>query len=1399
MGKILKWMAIGVCAILVLFAAGLIGGHVYLMTDAGSRRLLSLINTLYPGKITARQIEISLITQEASLSDATLKGPDGKTIIRTGNAYLKMDLLKLLNKDVVLETIRLSKPQGILTIDHDGWMNIETAFTEKNSTEVSPFNLYINDLAFEEGSLVFILPDGGELVSTKDLQFKMYGAFTNDTLIRLAIPSSRLTLTVAGRSLDLGSTSLSAAIFNDSIKDIRISSNKASSRLALTGSVKDMSRKAQLRFSLDLDADLADFRNDLGMRDAAEGKISGRIEAAGDYDNPSLSCSLAYGGGRLAGFKLGSTRLAGTMTDRVFSCRELTTNIASGNMRVTGSVDLRKVFPDGYFEGMKDADTLAYALSINGSSLNLPELPGLPAGLKGKLASRVNLEGKGIRPETLSLKGSFTARAEGLVVPGNTRIPDLSMEGRAEYAQDLLQLDPLVTKSDGAQLTARGKVNLASKVIDGTLNLDASDISRLLGRYGAAAKGSLSGQASVSGTLEQPVAEVSLKGEHCCYEDIAIGDIGMKGRLDQTGTFSVSECTVRNNTSAITASGSVGLFGDFPHLNPLLPVILEAHISSLSPHDFAPFVPVQGAFTGRIEARGSTSSISGDMSIDGKDVSISDIRIGAVTLQAMLKDGLFTVSSLDVGNGHSSFKAAGTAQVFKDHSAFVSDPGIDFRIQEGSLFLEDFLKDAKGLVSVTGDIRGTVRHPTGSAVMTGSNLSLGIQKFTGMNVEARLDGEKIWFEPVTLEVSPDRRIDGKGWVSMKGEYSLSASSTGIPLETLDLFREHNGFRGTAVVDISGEGTLEHPNISGKVFINNIFLKDQPFKDCLFSFHLLDRNITFEGSLNFNVQGSYDIGSGKYQVYTKFEETDLGPYFIIAGKPLLNGTLTGTLSAAGDIADFKTSIVEADFSKVDISLKGKNLVLAKHLAGSYYQGALSIPRTHITLGENGWFDLAGSGRLKDSLVLDAEGTLPVEVIASFMEELADGTGFIHFSTHIKPKDAHLDITSLITLDQLGYTIPYNGQRVHDTNGKIRWANNEISIDGITGQLDSGTFEAGGSALLEGFTPRKMELYLQARALPVVIPDTMDLTLDSEASFDAADGKSLLRSEVFILDGTYYKDVKVNLFTGVIERIIPPRRMERQQGVSMPWPFLENMALDITIQRRGDIKVENNIAELDLNPDLKIGGTLQEPIVTGRIAVTDGTVTFQRNEFTVSRGVIDFINPYKTEASVDIKGETKVRTWTIDLAVEGELDNLKFELSSTPAEEPADILSLLVVGKTSRELSQNQTGLTVSPSSMLAELMTNTYGEQVRKATSLDILKLESSEFATTGKGGDNLKLTLGKEFSQRMTIKYEMETQNTETIQRGIAEYKILENLLINGYQGSNGIFGADVQFKYEFR
>jgi autotransporter translocation and assembly factor TamB len=1398
MKKILKWILISLASVLLLILVTLAGAHLYLATDTGGRRLLSFINTLYPGKITGSSVEVSLLSQQASLTDFVLKGPDGEIIVRAKQASLEIDLPALLKYELILKNIYATRAECTLSLDEENYLNIEKAFVEPGP-EASPWNVYLRNLTLEDGSLSFFLADGEELVRGKEVKFRMDAAFTNDTVLKMAVPSSQVALNIAGKTVDLGSSSLSATIFNDNVRDIRVAGSRASSRLFLTGSVTGISGKAQLHLAGRLDAELADFAEGLGITGETKGRLSGTIDMKGDYDNPGASCNLAYGGGTLAGYPVGRATLAGTVNDRVFTCSGLRTDFASGTLDITGDVNLKKVFPKGYFEGEMHGDAAAYALSVRGKGLNIPEMPGMPRDMKGRLDARTNVEGTGLKEDTLSLRGSFSAGIHGLTIPGSTALPELALEGTASYSGGSILFDPVKARTTGAMLSYTGSVQTGSGSINGSLVLDAPEIKTLLQSFGIPARGSLTGRADLSGTLERPAADISLAGEGCGYQDVVLGSIAMKGTLDGTGSLTVRECTVTNQASAVTVSGVLGLFRDFPSPDPDLPMNIKASFSRLSPHNFIPDLSLTGAFTGSVSVEGNVSSLSGTMDLEGEKVTYEGIALGSVQGKAVLGNGMLTVPSLAVQNGSSSFRASGSSRVLQNHSAPVKDPEIQVTIQEGKLFLEDFAAHARGLVELSGSLQGTLGHPTGILALSGNNLFLGPQKFSRLDITARPDGERVLLEPVSLEVTPGQKVNGTGWMAVNGDYSFSLSSTGLTLESLHLYQGIEGVRGNVFLELSGDGNLKHPKMAGRISVRDIFFKDRPFRDSTLSFHLIDSRITYEGSLNFNLQGSYDLDTDQYQSYAKFDETDMDPYFILMGKPLLSGTLTGTLSAAGILGKPDGSVVEADFSKVDISFRGKNLLMADKVTGSYLNGILSIPRTHIMLGERGSLDLTGSGDPKKNLVLNAEGIVPMEVIGSFFEEFADSAGFIGFSAHMRPINSRPELVALVSLDDVAYTVSYNGQRVTGINGKIRIENNRITIEEMKGKLDAGSFEMGGAALVKDFTiPTEMELYARAKDLPFSIPDTMDVTLDAEASFDLKDGNSVLRAEVMLLEGTYYKDVNVNLLTGVMEQLIPLQRRQQQQqaGVSLP-PFLQKTVLDVSIERRGEVQVDNNIAQLNINPDLEVGGTLNQPIVNGRVAVTDGIVTFQNNEFTVTRGIIDFLNPYRTEPTVDIRGETKVRTWTIDLTISGKLDNLEFELSSTPSEEPSDILSLLIVGKTTREMTQDQTGVTVSPSSMLAELVTGTYGEKVKKVTSLDVLKFESSQFATTG--GESLKLTLGKELSPRLSVTYSMETRDTETVQMGVAEYKLLENLLIRGSQGSNGIFGVDMQYRREFR
>jgi hypothetical protein len=64
--------------------------------------------------------------------------------------------------------------------------------------------------------------------------------------------------------------------------------------------------------------------------------------------------------------------------------------------------------------------------------------------------------------------------------------------------------------------------------------------------------------------------------------------------------------------------------------------------------------------------------------------------------------------------------------------------------------------------------------------------------------------------------------------------------------------------------------------------------------------------------------------------------------------------------------------------------------------------------------------------------------------------------------------------------------------------------------------------------------------------------------------------------------------------------------------------------------------------------------------------------------------------------------------------------------------------------------------------------------------------------------DRVQVTVGKKLSQRLTVKYEVESGSEELVQRAVSEYRFLEHLLASGFQDSAGGYGGELVFRIEF-
>jgi translocation and assembly module TamB len=302
------------------------------------------------------------------------------------------------------------------------------------------------------------------------------------------------------------------------------------------------------------------------------------------------------------------------------------------------------------------------------------------------------------------------------------------------------------------------------------------------------------------------------------------------------------------------------------------------------------------------------------------------------------------------------------------------------------------------------------------------------------------------------------------------------------------------------------------------------------------------------------------------------------------------------------------------------------------------------------------------------------------------------------------------------------------------------------------------------------------------------------IDTDLSVSGTLENLLIEGDIVMLEGIYYKSVMASL----LQKVKEEKRAGNLPGSKTGHSFLDQIRTDIKLRYREPFIVDNDMGQMEIHPDLALSGTLSAPVITGIAEIKSGTVTFQNRTFVVKRGTISFLNPYKIEPEINITCGVEIRQWDITLVVTGTPDKLVVELSSTPPEAGADLMSLIVSGKTTDEMGSGGTSDADSPEVLMAQLIATSFGGDIEKSTGLDYLEVETTTDEMQ-RDSETTRLTIGKDLTDRMAIKYAIGTGKSGYTQRAITEYKLIEYFLLSGFQDIEGNYGGEIIFRIEFR
>jgi translocation and assembly module TamB len=1408
--RVLRWCLLTAGLLTIGVALIVVGGLLWLQSSPGQGWLQARVNQTIAGSLRWDHLRLSPIGGRLELFGLQLSGPTGKPVAGLRRLLLVVAWPPLLQGTLQLNTFELEAPWADLEVHSDGSLNLaqalmppETGYPPPEPGAGSgglPIDIAVRLLRLTDGRVALVSAPASLTASLADVNLTAEGRWSTRTAA-LNLVTGALRIVRPGLETGLDRLALEARLEHGALAPVHLTAVAGASRLSLSGNIQNVLAAPRMDLRLDLDLLLAELLAGWTPVPPLAGRLAGRLIVQGDLQDPDLDLDLAWNEGVLAECRIEAAHLKAKLQDHRISLEALFNAVGDGTLSIQGDADFKNALAQEGWELPAMLEAVTYNLTFKSLGLPLEKIcpyPGLP---QGRIDADLSLTGQSLARKGISVAASLRADAWDFAATSDTGLPttDLSLQAEARLEGSRITLSGLTAAAGSLRLRANGSFDLDSRAVAGAFSLQAPDLGPALAAFDQmGAEGELAIDGRVAGTLQRPAFTFRAEGNALAFDRIRLGRLGLAAELAPTGVLTISELSLDNRGSRVRGGGTAGLFDPERGFAADLPMDLTFTFEDLDPGDFLDRPGTSGRLQGGLRLGGRLGNPQAGLSLAGTDVAVENVRVGDLEAALRLDQGRLQIERLTVRNRRSVADASGTMRLMDVATGrWLEDPALQLEVTADVPQLEDFSPQLKGRASLEARLGGSLRRPLGTVVLRGADLDSGYQKFSALYLSALLESERVRLDRLEVAVAEGQALAAWGWLGYDQSYALEIDSDAIPLDQIDLLHRHfPTAEGLAVLNLKGQGTLKDPQLNGQLAVTAVRIDGNPVEDLRLNLGLDKGLAQLSGRLNFDLAASYDLNTRLFDLRAFFQDTAIAPYTRIAGRPDFKGRLSGTLVARGTPQRSAEITAAADISGLLLTYQDTPLVEAEQLQFSIANGQVRVPRNRLRLPAGGWLEFWGQAGLQGPLDFQSTGVLPLQALEVFVEDLDSPQGSLRVESRMGGSIAAPELRLEVILADIGCDLPGLTTRLHDLNGKLLLTPESLRIDQFKGMLDTGSFELAGRIDLDAFTPRQVDARLTATALPLGVPDTLDVLLNGDLRLSGTPQNSSLRGTLTLIEGLYYRDVNLS----------PLRRLERRPppapaaARTFPYPFLENLTLDVAVRHRNAFLVDNNLASLEITPDLRIGGTLQRPLIDGRIQVPSGTITYFHRSFTVERGVVDFISPYRIEPQVDIEGETQVRSWRIRLALSGPPDNLEFSLTSDPQESDQDILSLLLVGKTTRELIAGEGGSSASPEQLVAQLVAGSLVEEVKKTTGIDLLEVEASGQGDNGEDVDTtIKVTVGKELSRRLMVKYATQSRGGEVVQRAEAEYRLLEHFLFTAFQDNLGVFGGALSFRLEFR
>jgi translocation and assembly module TamB len=251
-----------------------------------------------------------------------------------------------------------------------------------------------------------------------------------------------------------------------------------------------------------------------------------------------------------------------------------------------------------------------------------------------------------------------------------------------------------------------------------------------------------------------------------------------------------------------------------------------------------------------------------------------------------------------------------------------------------------------------------------------------------------------------------------------------------------------------------------------------------------------------------------------------------------------------------------------------------------------------------------------------------------------------------------------------------------------------------------------------------------------------------------------------------------------------------------------PFLRNLQFDIQADLAPNARFEWTSARFQTEASMRVRGTWEHPILLGHLHLLSGEMQFRGNRYQLSRGDINFANPFRLDPVISIEAATTIRQYEVTVNFTGAASHLTMSYRSDPPLPSSDIIALLALGQTGEESRLRGLPTAQTPqagaTTLLSEAISSQLGGRIQRLFGISHFSVDPFLSNTTAGGASSARVTISQQVSNNLIITYI--TNVTSTQQQIIQiEYAVRRDISVVALRDENGTFGVDVIFKKRFK